>query len=495
MEGSDSDANIIAATLFTTSYTIYLASVIVAAVLGCLFLSSLRWKPVAKVPRVVEWKAEAAASETVETTDHPFSFDSSTPLSPPQVPFVVLHDPKWKDIGRALETYEEEVAALMNGLSRSLEVAQESEWDLFDDEEIEYLLSKQLQRRIDRMAVLLDENTRLLQEELLKPFPVIKLLPNEYYEENHVHWTIKRSPFGKQPPHRVTKETLEFPAYDCASQVMAHITRDWTRLGRLVRQRTYDWCRDQLASRLAIGDSILVPGAGLGRLAYDLACDGYSVEANEISLLMASAAYAILQRKVQGTLHPFLMDFFTNEVDSEWRYEGIPFPDETIGDMSGSLSFTVGDFVEAYSKISHRHHDGIVTCFFLDTATNIYEYLWTIYNVLRQGGVWVHVGPLQWHRNARLHPSANELKGLVESFGFEIVHWSVDKHPIDYRYEDLTTTRSTKYEAFKPLRMVAIREGTTKSSLFPQFLHKSHKPKIETVPVSHNPSTVVIEEL
>ena len=54
--------------------------------------------------------------------------------------------------------------------------------------------------------------------------------------------------------------------------------------------------------------------------------------------------------KIQGVIHPFLMDYFVNEVNSEWRYEAVPFPDTDIHEMSGSLSFTIGDFVETYSS-------------------------------------------------------------------------------------------------------------------------------------------------
>jgi SAM-dependent methyltransferase len=408
------------------------------------------------------------------------------------VPFVVLQDPNWGDISRSMERYEEEGQALMNGLSRSLEVARATEWDVFGDNPPEYLLSEQLSRRIDRLATLFEHNARLLQEQVFQPFPVTKVLPvNQPQQE--CRWTAAR-PLPDQPPHRVTVVPEESSSYDSASQVMAHITRDWTYFGRLVRQSTYDWCRDQL-SDLSSGASVLVPGAGLGRLAYDLARDGYSVEANDSSLLMASAAYAILQKRVGGTLYPFLMDFFTNEVDTEQRYEPVVFPDAAMHeDMKANLSYTIGDFEETYSTPSYKgQYNGIVTCYFLDTATNIYHYLVTIHNILEKGGVWVHVGPLQWHRNALLHPSANELKGLVESMGFQVKSWSIDLEPMDYRSEDYATVRSTKYEAFKPVRMVAVKKDVT-TNVFRLFRRRQNKnPGASSQ--NNIPSQVVIEEL
>jgi SAM-dependent methyltransferase len=84
----------------------------------------------------------------------------------------------------------------------------------------------------------------------------------------------------------------------------------------------------QLASQNQISktfDRILVPGAGLGRLAFDLYQQGYQVEANEISPVMVAAANAILQRNITGALHPFGLDYMSNEVDSSRRYDEINF--------------------------------------------------------------------------------------------------------------------------------------------------------------------------
>lgn len=39
----------------------------------------------------------------------------------------------------------------------------------------------------------------------------------------------------------------------------------------------------------------------------------------------------------------------------------------------------------------------MVTCFFIDTAHNIVQYLETLWTVLRPGGLWVNIGPLLYH--------------------------------------------------------------------------------------------------
>ena len=41
--------------------------------------------------------------------------------------------------------------------------------------------------------------------------------------------------------------------------------------------------------------------------------------------------------------------------------------------------------------------DVVVTCYFIDTAHNIVEYLQMIYKILKKGGLWVNIGPLLYH--------------------------------------------------------------------------------------------------
>lgn len=200
----------------------------------------------------------------------------------------------------------------------------------------------------------------------------------------------------------------------------------------------------------------------MGRLAYDIYSHGFTVEANELSPVMSSVANAILQQNVSGTFHPFVLDRMQNEVDSERRYDSAEFPDTVIqsssSSSSASLSFTIGDFVGDYYWDRQLEFASIVTCFFIDTATNIYEYIEIMKTLLKPNGLWINVGPVQWHGNALLQPSVNELKELIVSFGFEIVLWEVDSIPVPYRQDDPFFVRYTSFEAYRPLRFVAIRQ-------------------------------------
>jgi SAM-dependent methyltransferase len=398
--------------------------------------------------------------------------------------------------------YQKVKAAALSGLSIMLDQAlllEEERNDHHQTLDRAVKLSTRIQQRIERTASCLEHDEKIMTT-LLNAFPYIMALPDETsvidsqqqdpIENQNLSTTGLFQLVGQQKQQqqqqqqRNTKnnsiffDPLENHSYDSATQVMAHLVRDWTTEGLLIRRSIYDWCChqvdkhtyksiDHVAGKHAA--TVLVPGAGLGRLAYDIYhLGGYHVEANELSPSMSAAASSLLQRKLtSGSVHPYVLDIMANEVNSERRYDMVHFPDVTIqyhNDDLGSLSYTVGDFVgrngNRYYHQRWGHYDALVTCFFIDTAHNIYEYLDTIKGLLKpMTGVWINVGPVQWHQNAALRPSVDELKDLMESLGWSIKIWSIDNRTISYRDTNEDIIRATNYEGYRPLRFVAIQSG------------------------------------
>lgn len=69
--------------------------------------------------------------------------------------------------------------------------------------------------------------------------------------------------------------------------------------------------------------------------------------------------------------------------------------------------------------------DSVVTCFFIDTAHNLCEYLECINRILKPGGLWVNLGPLLWHyseqpNEIQIELSLEEVLDLIPKFGFEL---------------------------------------------------------------------------
>ena len=68
----------------------------------------------------------------------------------------------------------------------------------------------------------------------------------------------------------------------------------------------------------------------------------------------------------------------------------IPTPDQPSIDQLGSLAIQMGDFTKIYGHIDQENQfDCVVTCFFIDTASDILEYLAVIAHVLREGIVFL----------------------------------------------------------------------------------------------------------
>ena len=75
----------------------------------------------------------------------------------------------------------------------------------------------------------------------------------------------------------------------------------------------------------------------------------------------------------------------------------------------------------------------MLTCFFVDTAPVVTEYVDAIHKLLRPGGVWINLGPLLYHWSTRDADESNderfaramefsyeEVRALIASSGFAI---------------------------------------------------------------------------
>ena len=70
--------------------------------------------------------------------------------------------------------------------------------------------------------------------------------------------------------------------------------------------------------------------------------------------------------------------------------------------------------------------DSVVTCFFIDTAHNIVEYLRVIHGALRPGGVWINLGPLLYHyannpHERSIEPEHEVVLDVVQRVGFDLL--------------------------------------------------------------------------
>lgn len=99
--------------------------------------------------------------------------------------------------------------------------------------------------------------------------------------------------------------------------------------------------------------SVLIPGAGLGRLVYEFAKLGYKSQGNEFSYFMLLSSNYILnctnkkeQYEIQPLIHSFSNLFWENSALKSFK-----IPDECPADFlneNSDMSMVAGEFVEAY---------------------------------------------------------------------------------------------------------------------------------------------------
>lgn len=229
--------------------------------------------------------------------------------------------------------------------------------------------------------------------------------------------------FGLDPKSTDWHDTAMPSDMDKAKATIRQFYRDWSHEGDEERASSYGLVINAIeqhfrhtSPRSAV--KVLVPGAGLGRLVWHLCAMGYTVEGNEISYHQLMASNWILnhvQPDSQHVLYPFALDF-SNHLERKHQLQSVKVPDvhpETWlspnGETCDRMSMTASDFILLYSDEAHQNiFDIVATVFFVDTAPNIIAYIETVWNCLKDGGIWVNIGPLLWHFADRSPAEADE---------------------------------------------------------------------------------------
>lgn len=224
---------------------------------------------------------------------------------------------------------------------------------------------------------------------------------------------------------------------DRVKSTLKQLARDWSEEGLAERESCYgpllaDFDRlftAVLPSASARGAlQVLVPGAGLGRLAWEVASRGFSAQGNEFSYHMLIASNFVLNHlaeRGQVQLYPYL-----HQSVNVWRaadqMRAVTVPDVRLDGLPPEAQFSMcaGDFTLIY-RDKPRAWDCVLTCFFLDTAHDVTEYVAIIYEVLRPGGYWLNLGPLLYHyaemaTELSVELSWEELRAVIVDAGFVI---------------------------------------------------------------------------
>jgi carnosine N-methyltransferase len=324
---------------------------------------------------------------------------------------------------------------------------------------------------------------------------VASIVPEKYaHDEYQIYSTIMDHMAIKTSQSDMEK------ARSCINQFY----REWSTDGLIERSKCFDPVIAALQAEYEVRKEaqshldrsamhILVPGAGLGRLVFDVCRAGFTVEGNEISYheLMASALILNHSQKAgQFKIAPFALSC-SNHISRTEQFQTVQVPDVHPGSelkaASGSsvaaserMSMATGDFCVLYSQAEYSEtFDAVATVFFIDTAPNIIRYIEAVRNCLKLGGLWINLGPLLWHHAPRKEDDEDESEdkkrkrtqvadagigdpgsveltheevvALVEHFGFTIE--KQECHTFETGY--ITNPRSMLQSTYRPAFWVA----------------------------------------
>ncbi|XP_063238385.1 carnosine N-methyltransferase [Bacillus rossius redtenbacheri] len=238
-------------------------------------------------------------------------------------------------------------------------------------------------------------------------------------------------------PLQASQVKVTMPA-NMADQEKVQITlkqfvRDWSREGATERATCYQPIIREILELFPPAEcspaavKVLVPGAGLGRLAFEIARLGYNCQGNEFSLFMLFASNFVLNKCEQTNIHtvyPWVHQY-VNNLRLGHQTKGVAFPDVNPSDLPREAQFSMiaGDFLEVYTEPCSW--DCVSTCFFIDCANNVVAFIETIYKILKPGGVWINLGPLYYHfadmpTENSIEPTYEELRDVISGIGFEM---------------------------------------------------------------------------
>jgi hypothetical protein len=262
----------------------------------------------------------------------------------------------------------------------------------------------------------------------------------------------------KDDPTQYWHDTATAADLNKAHSTIRQFYRDWSIEGRSERKVCYDPVlqdlHDEFQARRDSGEEIrvLVPGAGLGRLVFDICMAGYNAEGNEISYHQLMASNWVLNHTKgpsKHALHPFALHF-SNLQSRTQQLQQVQIPDVHPGSAMqeaagsghrlGTMSMSAADFTVLYTQPDQQDtFDAVTTVFFIDTAPNLIRYIEAIRHSLKTNGLWINVGPLLWHFDdghsrktnesgheggigepGNVELSEEEVLSLVERMGFRL---------------------------------------------------------------------------
>ncbi|KAI9006428.1 N2227-like protein-domain-containing protein [Hyaloraphidium curvatum] len=211
-------------------------------------------------------------------------------------------------------------------------------------------------------------------------------------------------------------------SYDSIETLMGHLSRDWSTEHDFTGAKSYEIMLRMLEKYVPKGGKVLLPGAGLGRLGFEIAKRGFRVEMNDCSPVMAAIAHLMLSHvRHPRHCHPFLHRW-KNLIHGDERDQMTVFevpmvpPGTEAAELRAKgadilpIDITLGEFGKLYSappndsrlRAAGSGFDAVISSFFIDKAnSDTWGALLEIVLPIKPGGILINAGPLAWKGDAK----------------------------------------------------------------------------------------------
>lgn len=147
----------------------------------------------------------------------------------------------------------------------------------------------------------------------------------------HAHNIFENVYSNEVVSHSETEVGTLAEGLDKVQSVFKQLMRDWSSLGAAERQQCYEPIVEEIKSEYPEDQvdrstiSVLVPGAGLGRLAFEIATRGFACQGNEFNLFMLIVSFYVLNhcKNVDEFLvYPWIHQY-CNNLSAEYQMTGV----------------------------------------------------------------------------------------------------------------------------------------------------------------------------
>lgn len=318
-------------------------------------------------------------------------------------------------------------------------------------------LLPEFEQRIRGMAECVDVNARLLAKmaecaDGIAPADRGSLsdsatvsLSNENSEPDRAIASDDPTKENNDTPSDVDKDDLNSSGVDRKVELSRGIRRgftmlatDWSATGADERRKiyspmvaavdtAYEEAKRAVRSLRREEFRVVVPGAGAGRLAWELAHKGFSVEGCEesfVALLVGNYVMNSVDVNEGVRFYPYVHEH-SNVRSKASVARGVSVPDVNPKDIPSAADFSMraGRFVEAYEGQDNTW-DAVASFLAFDVGETSIEYVRRVAQILKPGGVWVVVGPTPCVDGARgdgVHVSGEEFVDMIRKCGFRLV--------------------------------------------------------------------------